>query len=168
MYVNIQLHHYNIITRGHVNLKINSFYPVVMTQDVAKSAEFYQRYFGYEIVYESDWYVSLRTGGSQQRSYELALLDARHPTIPANYRKRAEGLILNMEVDNVDREYKRLVLDAKLTLEQDIQDEDFGQRHFILSDPGGVLIDVIAVIPPSEEESSNYLESVWKQEGGSD
>ncbi|MBP1989366.1 VOC family protein [Paenibacillus eucommiae] len=139
-------------------MKINSFYPVIMTPDVAKSAEFYQRYFGFEIVYESDWYVSLRTRGDQQGSYELALLDAGHPTIPATYRKRAEGLILNMEVDNVDSEYERLVLDAKLTLEQDIRDEDFGQRHFILSDPSGVLIDVIAMIPPSEEERSNYLD----------
>ncbi|WP_169085034.1 VOC family protein [Paenibacillus sp. PL91] len=138
-------------------MKLNSFYPVVMAKVVAESAEFYQRHFGFEVVYESDWYVSLRTGEDQQRSYELALLDAGHPTIPATYRKRAEGLILNMEVDNVDKEYKRLVLDAKLTLEQDIRDEDFGQRHFILSDPGGVLIDVIEMIPPSEEEKSNYL-----------
>ena len=143
-------------------MKINSFYPVVMTQKVAESAEFYQRHFGFEMVYESEWYVSMRIGGSGQGAYELALLDAGHPTIPAHYRKRAEGLILNMEVDNVDKEYKRLVLDAKLTLEQDIRDEDFGQRHFILSDPGGVLIDVIAVIPPSEEERSNYSESVWE------
>jgi catechol 2,3-dioxygenase-like lactoylglutathione lyase family enzyme len=146
-------------------LKINSFYPVVMSQDVAKSADFYQRYFGFEVVYESDWYVSLRKAAEGQGSYELALLSASHPTIPTNYRKRAEGLILNMEVDNVDSEYKRLVLDEKLALEQDIRDEDFGQRHFILSDPGGVLIDVIAIIPPSEEESMNYVESVWQQEG---
>lgn len=145
-------------------MRINSFYPVVMTQNVAESAEFYKKYFGFEVVYESDWYVSLRIEGSHQGAYELALLDAGHSTIPSRYRKRAEGVILNMEVDNVDTEYKRLVLEAKLTLEQDIRDEDFGQRHFILSDPGGVLIDVIAVIPPSEEESSNYLESVWQQE----
>ncbi|MBW7457449.1 VOC family protein [Paenibacillus sepulcri] len=145
-------------------MKINSFYPVIMTKKVADCAEFYRQYFGYEVVYESDWYVSLRTGGGQQGSYELALLDAGHPTIPAQYRKRAEGVILNMEVDDVDGEYERLVIGAKLTLEQDIRDEEFGQRHFILSDPGGILIDVIAVIPPSVEESANYSESVWKQE----
>jgi len=146
-------------------LKMNSFYPVVMSQDVAKSADFYQRYFGFEVVYESDWYVSLRKTGEGQCFYELALLSANHSTVPESYRKRAEGLILNMEVDNVDSEYKRLVLDAKLSLEQDIRDEDFGQRHFILSDPGGVLIDVIAIIPPSEQESMNYVQSVWQQEG---
>ncbi|WP_053377165.1 VOC family protein [Paenibacillus sp. FJAT-27812] len=146
-------------------MKWNSFYPVVMTQTVAESAAFYQRYFGFEVVYESDWYVSLRSGaGDNGLSYELALLDAGHPTIPAAYRKRAEGLILNMEVDNVNSEYQRLVIDAKLTLEQDIRDEDFGQRHFILSDPSGVLIDVIEMIPPTEEEASHYSESVWQQE----
>jgi catechol 2,3-dioxygenase-like lactoylglutathione lyase family enzyme len=157
--------HYYIKTRESVKMKWNSFYPVVMTQTVAESAAFYQRYFGFEVVYESEWYVSLRSdAGEKGFSYELALLDADHPTIPAAYRKRAEGLILNMEVDNVDSEYQRLVVDAKLMLEQEIRDEDFGQRHFILSDPGGVLIDIIEMIQPTVEEASNYSEPVWQQE----
>lgn len=145
-------------------MKINSFYPVVLSQHVGESAQFYQKHFGFEVVYESEWYVSLRTCGDGQNRYELAILDAGHPTIPSSYRRRAEGLILNMEVDHVDIEYKRLVLDAKLTLEQDIRNEEFGQRHFIISDPGGVLIDVITVIPPSEEEQYNYAETVWPSE----
>lgn len=137
-----------------------SFYPVIMTEKVAMSSTFYSTYFQFEKVYEADWYVSLRmTKGKVP--YELALLDASHPTIPSVFQKSVKGLILNFEVDDVDAEYKRLILDEKLPLQLDIRNEEFGQRHFITSDPSGVLIDIIQIIPPSESESANYTEQVW-------
>ncbi|WP_409340650.1 VOC family protein [Paenibacillus sp. MBLB4367] len=137
----------------------SSFYPVILTEKVAQSARFYTEHFGFETVYEADWYVSLKMSKGNI-PYELALLDASHPTIPMAYRKKAQGLILNFEVENVDEEYKRLILTEKLPLELDIRDEEFGQRHFITSDPNGVLIDVITIIPPSEAESAQYVEKV--------
>lgn len=137
-----------------------SFYPVILTEQVALSSAFYSTYFGFEKVYEADWYVSLRlTNG--KASYELALLDASHPTIPPVYQKSVQGLILNFEVDDVDSEYKRLIQDGKLPLQLDIRDEEFGQRHFIISDPNGVLLDIIQIIPPSETESAKYVDKVW-------
>ncbi len=137
-----------------------SFYPVILTDKVALSSTFYSTHFGFEPVYEADWYVSLKSTAGRT-SYELALLDASHPTIPPLYQKKVQGLILNFEVDDVDSEYKRLIVDEKLPLQLDIRNEEFGQRHFITSDPNGVLLDIIQIIPPSETESSNYAEKVW-------
>ena len=37
-----------------------------------------------------------------------------------------------------------------------IRDEDFGQRHFILEGPDGVLVDVIRSIPPSASFADAY------------
>jgi catechol 2,3-dioxygenase-like lactoylglutathione lyase family enzyme len=141
-------------------MKINSFYPVILTDKVALSSVFYTSNFGFETVYEADWYVSLRMTNNQV-PYELALLDATHPTIPEVYRKPVQGLILNFEVEAVDLEYKRLIQDRKLPLLLDIRDEEFGQRHFITSDPNGVLIDIIQLIAPSEAEGTQYIEKVW-------
>lgn len=141
-------------------MRTNSFYPVIMTEQVAATSNFYTNYFGFEIVYEADWYVSLKLSNASA-PFELAVLDASHPTIPAAYRKPVQGLILNFEVDDVDAEYTRLIVGEKLPLELDIRDEEFGQRHFITSDPNGVIIDVIKIIPPSESESAQYTEQVW-------
>lgn len=80
-------------------------------------------------------------------NYELAILNYTHPTVPEAYRKSVQGLILNFEVEDVDAEYERLVKKNKLPLERELRGEEFGQRHFITSDPNGVLIDVITVIP---------------------
>jgi catechol 2,3-dioxygenase-like lactoylglutathione lyase family enzyme len=141
-------------------MKTNSFYPVIMTENVALSSTFYTTHFGFETVYEADWYVSLRqTAGKVP--YELALLDASHPTIPPLYRKSVQGLILNFEVADADSEYKRLIQNEKLPLRLDIRDEEFGQRHFITSDPNGVLLDIIQIIPPSDTEGAKYVDQVW-------
>lgn len=142
----------------------NSFYPVILTDQVSLSSNFYIDYFGFEPVFEADWYVSLKmTRGKVP--YELALLDSAHSTLPDGFKKTVRGLILNFEVDDVDKEYERLILKEKLPLQLDIRDEDFGQRHFITSDPNGVLIDIIKIIPPSEELSSQYHENVWVNDG---
>lgn len=137
-------------------MKVSSFYPVVLTEQVMDTARFYREYFGFEAVFEADWYVSLRLEG-EGASFELAVLDPRHETIPEGFRLRTQGLILNFEVEDVDREYERLIQNEGLPLELDIRDEAFGQRHFITRDPNGILIDVITNIAPVEEYSENYI-----------
>ena len=145
--------------KGEVRfMKVNSFYPVLLTEQVASSATFYMDYFGFTPVFEADWYVSLKNNASTP-PFELAILDASHATIPSHFQRTVNGLILNFEVDHVDEEYERLIKKAGLPLHLDIRDEPFGQRHFITADPNGVLIDVITIIPPSDDFSSQYIES---------
>ncbi len=139
----------------------SSFYPVILTEQVAATAAFYTEHFGFGKVFEAEWYVSLRMS-DHNSPFELAILDATHPTIPDAYRTNVKGLILNFEVDDVDAEYERLIRGAGLPLELEIRSEEFGQRHFITSDPNGVLIDVITIIPPTEDFNSQYVEEIWK------
>ncbi|RIX49372.1 glyoxalase/bleomycin resistance/extradiol dioxygenase family protein [Paenibacillus nanensis] len=145
-------------------MKTSSFYPVILTEQVGASAEFYRQYFGFETVFEADWYVSLRLPKDAESAFELAILEAGHSTVPSVYRHSVNGLILNFEVEDVDAEYERLITQHKLPLQLDIRDEEFGQRHFITSDPNGVLIDVIKIIPPSDAYSENYNENLWQAE----
>jgi catechol 2,3-dioxygenase-like lactoylglutathione lyase family enzyme len=133
-------------------MKVNSFYPVICTERLAESRDFYTKFFGFELTFEADWYVSLRRG-----QHELALLDHTHPTLPAAYRRPVEGLLLNFEVGDVDAEWERLVLNEGLPAELEIRSEDFGQRHFIVADPNGVLIDVITEIPPADDYAENFI-----------
>lgn len=142
-------------------MKVSSFYPVILTDQVIPTAAFYEEHFGFKKMFEADWYISLKMDNNGI-PYELAILDASHPTIPDTYRTKVKGLILNFEVDDVDAEYERLIRGAKLPLELDIRSEDFGQRHFITSDPNGILIDIITIIPPSIDFSNQYSEEIWE------
>lgn len=135
-------------------MRVSRFYPVILTEQVDATAEFYRTNFGFSDTFVSDWYVSLRLPA--EIGYELAVLDSTHETIPDGFRRSVQGLILNFEVDDVDAEYERLIVNNGLSLAKDLVSESFGQRHFITSDPNGVLIDVITNIPPSEEFASSF------------
>jgi catechol 2,3-dioxygenase-like lactoylglutathione lyase family enzyme len=127
------------------------FYPVLAVADVGASRRFWVERFGFETVFAVDWYVSLRRG-----RHELAFVAADHPTVPPGFRATARGLLLNVEVDDVDAEYERLVTRGGLRPELDLRSEDFGQRHFIVADPAGVLVDVITEIPVGAEYADVY------------
>ncbi len=142
-------------------MNVTSMYPVLMTADVAAGAAFYREHFGFEVTFDSEWYISLKSG-----QWELALLDARHSTIPEAYRgTTARGILINFEVADVDAVHDRLVaagLDPVLPL----RSEDFGQRHAIFVGPDGVLLDIITPIPPSGEFVEQLSEAALAETEG--
>src|SRR5882757_9588222 len=134
-------------------MKTTSYYPVIMTPDVGKTAAFSGAHFGFRALFEADWYVHLQSARDSQ--VNLAILDGSHATVPEAARGRVSGLILNFEVEDPDREYARLKA-AGLPILLELRDEAFGQRHFITADPNGVLIDIIKPIPPTGDFAAQY------------
>ncbi len=132
-------------------MSVTSLYPVLMSRDVRAATSFYQKVLGFEITFESDWYVSLRLG-----DFELAVLAHEHPTIPEGYRSPPSGVIVNVEVEDVDAVHARMTAEADLDVLLSLRSEDFGQRHFIVAAPDGVMLDVIQPIPPSPEFADSF------------
>lgn len=135
-------------------MSLSSMYPTIMSERVVETRDFYTTHLGFELTFEADWYVSLKRSDA---SYELAILDHQHESIPAKYRKLTQGMVLNFEVSDVDTEYERVVTKGGVSPELKVKDEAWGQRHFIIADPNGVLIDVIQPIPPSAEFAEQYV-----------
>lgn len=134
-------------------MQLKEFYTVLCTDDVAGTAAFWERHFDFRRIYESGWYVHLTSRASARA--HIAVLDYRHETIPAPFRKKAAGVLVNFEVDDVDALYARAQADG-LPIHLTLRDEPFGQRHFITEDPNGIAIDVIKPIPPSPEFAKLY------------
>lgn len=134
-------------------MKSTQFYPVIMTDDVAGTAAFYVEHFRFAPSFQSDWYVHLQS--TEDETVNIAILQGDHETIPTVARGKVSGLLLNFEVEDVDAIHDELVAKS-FTILRSLRDEDFGQRHFIVSDPNGVLIDVIKPIPPSPEFLAQY------------
>ncbi|WP_251060518.1 hypothetical protein [Streptomyces sp. ISL-100] len=59
----------------------------------------------------------------------------------------------------MDVEWDRLVAREGLHPVFELRSEEFGQRHFIVADPNGILIDVITPIAPTGEYSQQYVNS---------
>ena len=132
---------------------LHRLYPVIATERVAETADFWKERLGFDETFATDWYVSLRHPDS---GAEIAFLDATHETIPTGHRTSAAGVLTNLEIDDVDAWWQRLVIEGGLAPLLPIRSEDFGQRHFIIADPSGVLIDIITEIPPAGEFVEAY------------
>lgn len=133
-------------------MKVNSFYPVIMTKNVEECSEFFINNLEFETTFSSEWYISL----IDKYDNEVAFLESSHTTIPEGFRNQVRGLLLNFEVDNVDKIYKKLKESLEDRIVLDIRDEEFGQRHFIVEGPEKILIDIIQVIEPTDEFKDNY------------
>lgn len=134
-------------------MKTTSYYPVLMTDDVAATKAFYVEHFSFKPLFDSDWYVHLQS--TEDRRVNLGIVQFDHETVPVEGRAVSRGLLINFEVADPDAVFER-VQAAGLPILRTLRDEDFGQRHFITADPNGVLIDVIRQIPPSAEFLAQY------------
>lgn len=138
-------------------MKCQQYYPVLVSNQVAETVRFYIDHFGFRPLFEADWYVHLQSG--EDATVNVAVLQAGHPTLPVPTAPRAAGLLINFEVDDVDAQHARLQA-AGVPVLLALRDEAFGQRHFIVADPNGVLIDIITPIAPSAEFAAAYADGV--------
>lgn len=135
-------------------MTINSFYPVLLVDNLQEEVNFFKGLLGFTETFSSDWYVSLKDATNN----ELAVILKHHETVPSTHQQTVNGLILNVELDDVDTFYQK-VIQMNLSVVKDIKSENFGQRHFIIESPSGTLVDVIQVINPSEEYEESYTQA---------
>ena len=126
---------------------IKSIFPDITTEDVAASRDFYVRLLGLDVAWESDWYVLLHGDGS---TVQLAIVERSHDSVPAVHRHAASGVLITFEVDDATEVWKR-AQELGFEVAQELRDEQFGQRHFMLVDPNGLLVDVVETLFVPEE-----------------
>jgi catechol 2,3-dioxygenase-like lactoylglutathione lyase family enzyme len=135
-------------------MHLQSFYPIVVTPRGAECRDFYQRWFGLDVVFEASWFVLLGHGDGVA---SIAFMAPDHPSAPPGPEPfSGKGMCLEFQVVDAKAEYDRFVRDgAPLTLP--LRDEPFGQRRFGLFDPAGVWIDVVEQIESAAGWWDKYL-----------
>ncbi|WP_354698610.1 hypothetical protein DSM112329_04296 [Paraconexibacter sp. AEG42_29] len=133
----------------------HALYPVTMSEDPEVTAEFYCELLALERTFTADWYVSLAApGGGPQ----LATVARTHASIPDGFAAAPMGALVTVEVEDVDAVHRRAEA-MGLPIARSLRDEDWGQRHFITSDPDGLLVDVVQVIAASPEYAAQYTDA---------
>lgn len=133
---------------------ITSIFPTVCATDVAAVRHFYVGVLGFEVVFDSGWYVQL---AAPDDGPQIGVVQRDHDSVPPAFRRDPAGVLVSVEVDDVDAVHDR-VRTAGLPLPLGLRDEDFGQRHFMTVDPAGTLVDVITPISPSARYAALYRE----------
>ena len=126
---------------------MNALYPTILSDSVAATKDFYVSLLELRTDFDSDWAVYLSTPSND--AIKLAIVDRRHDSVPAPFQRAAAGVLISVEVDDVDQAWARAAA-LGAPVRQELRDEPFGQRHFMVSDPNGLLLDVITPIPFSD------------------
>ena len=127
-------------------MDLQSSYPVVVTEKLAESRDFYAR-LGFEVVFEASWFVYLTVSGDS--SSGIAFMSPDHPSRPSGPESfSGDGILLTLQVEDAAGEHERLRR-AGIELDHPLTDEPWGQRRFGLRDPAGVWVDVVEQIEPA-------------------
>jgi catechol 2,3-dioxygenase-like lactoylglutathione lyase family enzyme len=130
------------ITKTKNKMKLNAG---IVTSKMAETKAFYTKTLGFGVTFENEFYLLLHTPGKES---EISFLLPEHPSQQPLFHKpfQGQGMYLTIEVDNVDEIYKKLKSKgAKIEIE--IRNEPWGDRHFAISDPNGIGIDVVTYAP---------------------
>jgi catechol 2,3-dioxygenase-like lactoylglutathione lyase family enzyme len=125
---------------------LQSVYPVLCSSDLDRSIDFYRRLLDLDVVFECGWYATLRPRDGQ--SPQVGLVEAGHATLPAALAATPGGVLVSLVVDSVDAVHGRAA-DLGAEIVWPLCDEEFGQRHFMVLDRDGFVVDLIEPIAMS-------------------
>jgi len=109
------------------------------------SRDFYAAMFDLVVSVENDdWYLQLMP--EFNRTLNIGFLKPDHELFAGRTASSGPyGVVLTIHVDDVDEAYERAQrLGAEIAAE--IRDENYGQRHFLVVDPNGLVLNVMSAI----------------------
>lgn len=121
----------------------------ICSDRLGESRDFYVALLGFEVSYDSDWYVQLRSPTNPE--LEFGIISRTHELVPSGFQKAPTGMYVTFVVPDVDAAYATAVA-LGLPIMQEPKNEFYGQRRFLTLDPNGCLVDICS--PWSEAEKT--------------
>ena len=120
---------------------MKAMYPITITATLNECKEFYVDTFGFSVVFEADWYIQLLHKPS---GVELAFMKPDLDNQPAQLHAEfdGKGIVYSFEVDDAKSEYER-VQKTSAEIYHPLTTEEWGQTHFMVTDPAGVTVDIV-------------------------
>lgn len=99
--------------------------------DFAAARRFHEQHFGARALFDSEAYLALQLGGPLAPELHLMRAAPDQPVFTG------QGLMLNLQLDEVDALYARLCA-AKVPIRMPLEDHPWGDRGFSCVDPAGL------------------------------
>jgi len=119
-----------------------AMFPVLVAADLDGLNEFYISNFGFQAVfYDTDFYLHLLQPNS---GIQLGFLSPDHASQPEFLHAQAgrDGMVITFEVADV-KEALDTASRAGLEMVMHYKEEAWGQKHFMVRDPAGFVIDLV-------------------------
>ena len=131
------------------------FFPVLTTDNLTACRDFYIQHFGFKVAFEADWYIHLVSEKGIQLGFLQPGISSQPEFLHSAY--SGSGMIYSFEVNNADEEYEKLKK-SNVPILLPLKTEEWGQRHFMIKDPAGMVIDVVQTTEPTDEYKDQYKE----------
>ncbi len=114
----------------------------ICSDDLPGSRDFYVRLFGFQVNFDSDWFVQLK---DSTQPFELGIIARTHEMVPKDFQAQPQGIYPTFVVEDVEVQY-RIAQEAGYTIVAPPIDTFYGQRRLLLKDPNGMLVDVSSLM----------------------
>ena len=123
-------------------MNVTRMLPNICTDRMEETRDFYASLLGFVVRFEhAGWYIQLSAPANPQ--LQLGLVRRDHAFTPQAFRQPARGVIISVQVEDVDVAYADAVKRG-FRIADELRDEDFGMRHFMVADPNGLLVNILA------------------------
>jgi catechol 2,3-dioxygenase-like lactoylglutathione lyase family enzyme len=136
-------------------MKIMDSYPLITVSDMRANRDFYVKHFGLHVIFEADWVAML--GNTESGKIAIGFMTPDHPTNPPGPEIfGGKGMIVTIQVRNAAKACAALKAQG-VKIFYDLTEEPWGQRRFTLTDPSGVIVDVVEQTRPAEGYWEKYM-----------
>lgn len=109
---------------------------------MAETCDFYTGLLGFVVSFEHQgWYLQMSSPTNAQ--LQIGVVRRDHAFTPKAFQQPAQGVILSVQVDDVDAAYAA-TLRRGFSVAHDLGDESFGMRRFMVADPNGLLVNIFS------------------------
>ena len=126
-------------------MKVIRIVPNLSSDAFVTSRDFYAAMFDLVVSVElDDWYLQLMAESNTMLN--IGFVKPDHELFAGRSASAGtNGVVLTIHVDDVDEAYERAKrIGAEIAAE--IRNEDYGQRHFLVFDPNGIVLNVMSNI----------------------
>ena len=125
-----------------------SLFPDICTDRLERSRDFYRDFLGFEVVFQNEWYVQMQLPA--EPAAQIAFVELGHSSVPDGHGVTPKGVLVTVELASATASHDR-ALELGLEIVYPLRDEVWGQRHFMVLDPNGLLVDVVELIPTATD-----------------
>jgi len=123
-------------------IKPMTLFPVYVTDRLDAQKAFYETHFGFKpVFFDADFYLHLL---HPDAGIQLGFLREDHPSQPEFLFHQAgrNGMVISLEVADV-RAAVATAESAELDFAMPFKEEPWGQKHFMVRDPAGFVVDIV-------------------------
>lgn len=115
----------------------------IITPGLKESREFYTKILGFQVKFETEWYLLLCL--PENPEFELAFLLPDQEQVRKSYFQKpynGQGTWLILESLDAEKDYAEM-LGRNAPIDLPLTEESWGDVHFTLTDPNGIGIDIV-------------------------